>query len=159
MAVEIERKYLVHGKPWEGQDKVKVTVIKQGYISKSPKHTVRIRVTEKKAMITIKGPTKGFSRAEFEYEIPYADGQELIKMCDGGLVDKTRYTFVDDSNQKWEVDEFRGINDGLIVAEIEVPSEDTPIMIPHWIREEVTFDKRYTNVYISNHYISQDVSS
>lgn len=151
MGVEIERKYLVEGKPWELYSKVKKTAIKQGYISKSIKHTVRIRMTDKKAFITIKGPPHGFSRAEFEYEVPYDDGVELIKMCDGGLVDKTRYVFTDKNKQMWEVDEFNGINAGLIVAELEVPSEDTKIILPPWIKKDVTFDKRYTNVYISSH--------
>lgn len=151
MPVEIERKYLVTGRPWEQYTKVKKTVIKQGYISKSPKHTVRIRVTDKKALITIKGPTKGFTRAEYEYEIPYDDGQELLKMCDGHIIDKIRYTFNDSHKQTWEVDVFHGINEGLVVAEIELVSEDTTVKLPDWVLREVTFDKRYTNAYISNH--------
>lgn len=128
----------------------------QGYISKSIRHTVRIRLTDKKAYITIKGPPHGFSRAEFEYEIPYDNGVELLKLCDGGIVDKTRYVFDDYDGQTWEVDEFNGINRGLIVAEIEVPSEDTKITLPDWIKKDVTFDKRYTNAYISNHPITQE---
>jgi adenylate cyclase len=156
MSYEIERKYLVTGEPWKEYKKVKKILIKQGYISKSPKHTVRIRITDKKAYITIKGPTKGFTRAEFEYSIPYEDGQELIKMCDGGIVDKVRYVFTDNHNQVWEVDVFGGINEGLVVAEIEVPSEDTPVKVPAWVTKEVTFDKRYTNAYISNHLIPRD---
>ena len=152
--IEIERKYLVEGKPWEQYEKVKSTDIKQGYISKSKKHTVRIRLTNKKAMITIKGPTKGFSRSEFEYEIPYDDGLELIKMCDGDLIDKTRYVVTDEHGQVWDIDEFHGINEGLVVAEIEIPSEDTPIVIPNWVTKEVTFGKRYMNVYLSSHLVS-----
>lgn len=154
--IEIERKYLVAGKPWELGLKTKQVEIKQGYISKSKKHTVRIRLTNKKAMITIKGPTKGFSRSEFEYEIPFADGLELIKMCDGDLIDKTRYVVTDEHGQVWDIDEFHGINEGLVVAEIEIPSEDTPIVIPTWVKKEVTFDKRYTNVYISSHSVPRD---
>ena len=154
MGVEIERKYLVSGTPWSLYDKVKTTTIKQGYISKFKKHTVRIRLTNKKAMVTIKGPTKGFSRSEFEYEIPYDDGLELIKMCDGDLIDKTRYVVTDEHGQVWDIDEFHGINEGLVVAEIEIPSEDTPIAIPNWVTKEVTFDKRYTNVYLSSHLVS-----
>lgn len=153
MGVEIERKYLVTGKPWANYDNVKVNAIQQGYISKSKKHTVRIRLNNKKAMITIKGPTKGFTRSEYEYEIPYDDGLSLIMMCDGPLIDKTRYVFTDEFGQVWDVDEFRGINHGLVVAEIEVPSEDTDIHLPDWISTEVTFDKRYTNVYLSNHLV------
>ena len=151
MGVEIERKFLVHNKPWELYQSVKTTTIKQGYISKSRKHTVRIRVTDKKAMITIKGPTKGMSRAEYEYEIPYQDGLDLIKMCDGEIIDKTRYVVTDEYNQVWDIDQFNGINSGLVVAEIEIPSEDTPIVLPSWVKTEVTYDKRYTNVYLSTH--------
>lgn len=150
MGVEIERKFLVHNKPWELYQAVKTT-IKQGYISRSRKHTVRIRVTDKKAMITIKGPTKGMSRAEYEYEIPYQDGLDLIKMCDGEIIDKTRYVVTDEYNQVWDIDQFNGINSGLVVAEIEIPSEDTPIVLPSWVKTEVTYDKRYTNVYLSSH--------
>ena len=157
--IEIERKYLVTGKPWELYPKTRKTTIRQGYISKSIKHTVRIRMTDKKSFITIKGPPHGFSRAEFEYEIPYDDGAELMKLCDGGFVDKVRYTFKDKHGQMWEVDEFKGINDGLIVAEIEVESEDTQIILPTWIKKDVTFDKRYTNAYISNHQIKDDEST
>lgn len=149
--IEIERKFLVHNKPWELYQSVKTTTIKQGYISKSRKHTVRIRVTDKKAMITIKGPTKGMSRAEYEYEIPYQDGLDLIKMCDGEIIDKTRYVVTDEYNQVWDIDQFNGINSGLVVAEIEIPSEDTPIVLPSWVKTEVTYDKRYTNVYLSSH--------
>lgn len=156
MGVEIERKYLVDGKPWELGLKTKQVEIKQGYISKSKKHTVRIRIQNKKAMITIKGPTKGMSRSEYEYEIPYTDGLELIKMCDGDIIDKTRYIVTDLNGQIWDIDEFHGVNEGLVVAEIEIPSEDTPIVLPTWVRKEVTFDKRYTNVYISSHSVPRD---
>ena len=114
---------------------------------------MRVRVTDKKALITIKGPTKGFTRDEYEYEIPYDDGQDLLKLCDGHIIDKVRYTFTDSYDQTWEVDVFRGINDGLVVAEIELTSEDINVNLPDWVTREVTFDKRYTNAYISNHKI------
>ena len=152
--IEIERKYLVVGDPWKQYTKVTQTTMSQGYISKSPKHTVRVRVTDKKAVITIKGPTKGFSRAEYEYDIPMSDGKELLNMCDGGIIIKTRYTFTDDDGQVWEIDEFGpGVNEGLIMAELELEAEDTPVIQLPWIRREVTFDKRYTNAYISNHLV------
>lgn len=156
MPIEIERKYLVSGQPWINYKKVKQTPIQQGYISKSPKHTVRVRVTDKKALITIKGPSKGFTRAEYEYEIPFSDGQELLKMCDGHIIDKVRYTFADSHKQVWEVDVFSGVNEGLIVAELELSSEDTAVVLPDWVIREVTFDKRYTNAYISNHKIPRE---
>ena len=151
MGVEIERKFLVEGKPWDMGYKTKVNKIQQGYISKSKKHTVRVRLQNDKAMITIKGPTKGMTRSEFEYAVPYEDGLELIKMCDGNIIDKTRYVITDNHGQVWDVDVFHGINEGLVVAEIELLSEDADIVLPDWVRAEVTYDKRYTNVYLSNH--------
>ena len=152
MAKEIERKFLVDGKPWELYAHVKGRRISQGYISKSKQHTVRIRlVAPNEAYITIKGPKHGFSCDEFEYVIPYDDGVQLMTLCDTGLIEKTRYVFKDDNNQLWEVDAFAGNNAGLIVAEIELASEDTPVILPVWITSEVTFDKRYTNSYLSTH--------
>jgi adenylate cyclase len=153
MGTEIERKFLVIGEPWTLlHKKVKIVPIKQGYISKSKKHTVRVRLTDKKAYITIKGPNKGLTRFEFEYEVPYEDGVELIKMCDGDIIDKTRYVITDEFDQVWDVDAFS--RDGkvvIVVAEIELKHEDESIVKPLWVGDEVTFDMRYTNSYISTH--------
>lgn len=151
MGVEIERKYLVRDNTWKAMKCVKRVPIKQGYLSKSAKHTVRIRVTDSKAMITIKGPTKGMTRSEYEYEIPYKDGQELILMCDEPIIDKVRYVMKDNVGQLWEIDEFSGINNGLLVAELELPSEETPVTTHDWTGKEVTHDKRYTNAYLCSH--------
>jgi CYTH domain-containing protein len=152
MGVEIERKFLVTGNVWEQYTNVKIQHIQQGYISKSKKHTVRIRiVADTEAYITIKGPRIGCTGSEFEYQIPYDDGIQMLKMCDAGLIEKTRYVFKDAYNQLWEVDKFAGNNDGLIVAEIELPSEDTLVILPDWITLECTFDKRYTNSRLSSH--------
>lgn len=156
MGTEIERKFLVKGSGWKALKCVKRVVIKQGYLSKAAKHTVRIRVTDTKAMITIKGPTKGITRSEYEYEIPLEDGLELIEMCDAPIINKTRYVMKDQHDQIWEVDEFRGINEGLLVAEIEIPTEDTHIVIPEWIGREVSHDRRYTNAYLTAHHVPQE---
>lgn len=151
--IEIERKFLVDGKPWRQYDAIP-TAITQGFLSKSPRHSMRVRVTDNKAVITIKGPTMGFSRAEYEYEIPVADGKELLDLCDGGIIIKTRHTFTDGDDQVWEIDEFGpGVNEGLIMAEIELASEDTEVLLPPWVKREVTFDKRYTNAYLSNNLV------
>jgi CYTH domain-containing protein len=155
MPVEIERKFLVEHQDWTKQPGVKIRQITQGYISKSKKHTVRIRLSSsdsvKEAFLTIKGPQHGITRAEYEYPIPYEHGVELLRMCDGNLIEKTRYTFLYKKNQRWEVDVFRGAHDGLAVAEIELDSEDTPVKYPWWVLAEVTFDKRYTNSFLSAH--------
>jgi CYTH domain-containing protein len=166
MPQEIERKFLVKGKPWEQQSNVNSRQIQQGYISKSKKHTVRIRIVSSKtspaektstvntlAFITIKGPKCGFTCDEFEYRIPIEEAFQLINLCDGDLIEKTRHTFRDENDQRWEVDVFKGINDGLVVAEIELVSEATPVVLPSWISMEVTFDKRYSNSYLSAHKI------
>jgi adenylate cyclase len=155
MPVEIERKFLVQNNSWKKMTPVKKVKIQQGYLSKSKKHTVRIRVTSDTAMVTIKGPTHGMSRAEYEYEIPLSDGKDLLTMCDGPIIDKVRHVMKDDHGQVWEVDEFNGINAGLLVAEIELPSEDTKVALPGWVGQEVTFDKRYTNAYLSAHPMQQ----
>jgi adenylate cyclase len=159
MPQEIERKFLVTPQDWANMPHVQIRDITQGYISKSKKHTVRVRLsiddfaltTFQEAFITIKGPKRGMSCAEFEYEIPYTDGIELIKMCEGNLIEKTRYKFRHTKQQWWEVDVFHGQNEGLCVAEIELASEDTEVVLPDWIVQEVTYDKRYTNSYLSTH--------
>jgi adenylate cyclase len=162
MAKEIERKFLVTPQDWSKQPDVQVRHITQGYISKSVKHTVRIRVlvdatsptTCYEAYVTIKGPKHGITRAEYEYEVPYEDGVELLQMCDGNLIEKTRYTFLHKKKQCWEVDVFHGTHEGLTVAEIELDSELTEVIYPHWVLlPEVTHDRRFTNSYLSAHVI------
>ena len=156
MPIEIEKKFLVKDDGWKMLKCLKRVPIKQGYLSKASKHTVRIRVTDSKAQITIKGPTKGITRSEYEYEIPLADGLELIEMCDAPIINKTRYVMQDHLGQVWEVDEFRGINEGLLVAEIEIPTEGTAVTLPDWIGKEVSHDRRYTNAYLTAHHVPQE---
>lgn len=155
MPQEIERKFLVEHQDWKKKSGAQVRDITQGYISKSKKHTVRVRLsvddTTQEAFLTIKGPQHGITRAEYEYAIPYEDGVELLQMCDGNLIQKTRYTFLYKKKQRWEVDVFHGKHEGLAIGEIELESEDTPVTLPWWILLEVTNDKRYTNSYLSAH--------
>ena len=144
MAQEIERKFLVKG---DFKSKVfKSTRITQGYLSSVPERTVRVRVKGDKGFITIKGigNETGASRYEWEKEIPVEDVQELLKICEPGVIDKTRY-LVKNGEYTFEVDEFYGDNDGLTVAEIELPSEDAAFNKPAWLGEEVTGDVRYYN--------------
>ncbi len=144
MAQEIERKFLVKGD--FKKNAVKQTRITQGYLSSVPERTVRVRVKGDKGFITIKGigSESGASRYEWEKEIPVAEVNELLKICEPGVIDKTRYE-VPLGNFVFEVDEFYGENQGLIVAEIELKSESDKFEKPQWLGEEVTGDVKYYN--------------
>ncbi len=145
MAQEIERKFLVKGdfKPFV----TKQTRITQGYLSSVPERTVRVRIKGDKGFITIKGigNESGASRYEWEKEIPVEEVKELLKLCEPGIIDKTRYIVPANDGLKFEVDEFYGDNEGLTVAEIELPSEDFKFEKPGWLGEEVTGDVKYFN--------------
>ncbi len=147
MAQEIERKFLVKGdfKPFA----YKQTRITQGYISSVPERTVRVRLKGEKGFITIKGigNASGATRYEWEKEIPVAEVQELLQICEPGVIDKTRYQ-VKAGPHTYEVDEFYGENEGLVVAEIELASEDETFEKPSWLGEEVTGDVRYFNAML-----------
>lgn len=147
MAIEIERKFLVQGDAWR---KGAATLFRQGYLNRDKERTVRVRVAGDKAYLTIKGISTGAVRAEFEYEIPVADAEQLLLLCDGPLIEKTRFLFPW-AGMMWEVDEFHGANDGLVVAEIELQSADQPFDKPSWVRNEVTDDKRYYNSSLAVH--------
>jgi adenylate cyclase len=147
MATEIERKFLVQGTQWRNEAG---TRIKQGYLNRDKARTVRVRVRGDQAFLTVKGLTQGASRAEFEYEIPLADAEELLKLSDGPLIEKTRYVVIHDGS-KWEVDEFHGDNSDLVVAEIELQSKDEQFSRPPWLGREVTDDDRYYNSSLASH--------
>ena len=143
MAKEIERKFLIANNDWkkycdEG------TSIKQGYLSSQPERTVRIRLVNEKGILTIKSKNIGITRNEFEYQIPYKDGLELLTMCEKPLIEKTRYRLTE-NNKEWEIDIFEGENEGLEIAEIELSHENEELVIPKWLRAEVSHDKRYYN--------------
>lgn len=144
MAQEIERKFLVDGdfKPYS----FKTIRIVQGYLSSVPERTVRIRVKETKAFLTVKGKTdnSGVSRYEWEKEIPVDEAKELLKLCEPGVIDKSRY-LVKVGAHVFEVDEFYGENEGLVIAEIELKSGDEPFEKPEWLGKEVTGDACYYN--------------
>ena len=144
MAQEIERKFLVKGA--FKSEAFKSTRITQGYLSSVPERTVRVRVKGDKGLITIKGigNESGASRFEWEKEIPVDEVRDLLKICEPGVIDKTRY-LVKNGDLTFEVDEFYGDNDGLTVAEIELPDEDTQFNRPAWLGEEVTGDVRFYN--------------
>lgn len=144
MALEIEKKFLVCG-DFKSFAK-KATRITQGYLSSVPERTVRVRIKGDKGFLTIKGISSksGASRFEWEKEIPVEEAAELLKLCEPGVIDKTRY-LVDAGRHCFEVDEFAGDNEGLTVAEIELGSENETFDKPSWLGEEVTSDPRYYN--------------
>jgi adenylate cyclase len=146
---EIERKFLVKGSFKEHA--ISSMVIKQGFLSTVPERTVRVRTKGDKAFITIKGigNTSGISRFEWEKEIPMNEAIELLKICEPGAIDKIRFIVPIKDGLCFEVDEFLGQNKGLIIAEIELPSEDTPFDIPDWLGVEVTGVVKYYNSYLA----------
>lgn len=141
VALEIERKFLVTGTAWRRPDAQRLS---QGYLSRDKQRTVRVRIAGTQALLTIKGETRGATRVEFEYEIPLADAEQLLAMCEGPLVEKLRHRVVH-AGHTWEVDEFLGDNGGLVVAEIELASERASFDKPDWVGREVTDDPRYYN--------------
>jgi len=150
MPIEIERKFLLASENWR-DEVVRSSRIRQGYLGKIDKASVRIRVQGEKANINVKSATLGMSRAEYEYEIPLNEAQEMLdQLCARPQVDKTRY-IVEKGNHIWEIDEFYGENEGLIVAEVELGSEDEVYEKPEWLGAEVTEDPRYYNVNLRAH--------
>ena len=145
MAQEIERKYLVLDDSFK-REAFSKSHIQQGYICSERGRTVRIRIRASRAYITIKGPStdNGLTRYEFEQEIPLVDAEQLMQLCEPGIIDKTRW-LVKSGDHTFEVDEFHGENDGLIVAEVELRDATDVVEIPHFIGKEVTGDRRYYN--------------
>ena len=147
MALEIERKFLVVG---EFRDQAySHSRIRQGYISSGNGKTVRVRIRDDHGYLTIKGPSDqaGLARYEFETEIPLTDAMDLMKLCEPGIIDKTRY-LVRSGSHVFEVDEFYGDNEGLVMAEVELHSEDETFQKPAFIGPEVTGDRRYYNAHL-----------
>ena len=147
MHYEIERKFIVSG---EYKSKAySHSHIQQGYFETAPGKTVRIRIRDDKAYLTIKGPSNkdGLARYEFETEVSPEDGRQLMNLCGPGRIDKTRW-LVKSGNHTFEVDEFHGDNDGLVMAEVELQSEDEPFEKPDFIGKEVTGDRRFYNSHL-----------
>ncbi len=147
MGIEIERKFLVQGASWRQGAGLRIT---QGYLNRDPQRTVRLRIAGDKGFLTIKGPTTGVSRVEFEYPIDLLQVQQMLSLCDGPVLDKTRYA-VTHLGDLWEVDEFHGANQGLVVAEIELTSPQQPFSRPDWLGAEVSDDPRYFNSSLISH--------
>jgi|LauGreDrversion4_2_1035121.scaffolds.fasta_scaffold58154_3 CYTH domain-containing protein len=147
--MEIERKFLVKEQLWQGIEKPSPSRIVQAYLVNSAEKTVRIRIKGTQGFITIKGPTQGISRAEFEYEIPLKDADELISTFAEKVIEKFRYE-ISFKNHLWEVDVFTGKLEGLYLAEIELNSEDEHFELPDWVGEEVSTDPNYYNSNLIN---------
>jgi CYTH domain-containing protein len=141
MPLEIERKFLVQGNDWKTNQGERY---RQGYLNLDKERTVRVRLAGQQAFLAVKGIARGASRREFEYEIPANDAEQLLKLCEGAIIEKIRYTVIHEGT-KWEIDEFLGGNKGLIIAEVELSSEDQIFEKPEWLGQEVTDDPRYFN--------------
>jgi CYTH domain-containing protein len=149
MAIEIERKFLVQGDAW--RQLATGVAYRQGYVASTASCTVRIRVAGDQGYITLKGGTEGISRAEYEYAIPLQDATEMLDtLCQRPLIEKMRYR-VPWQNVVWEIDEFWGENQGLIMAEVELTDPQQQLTLPDWIGEEVSGDPRYFNSNLAKH--------
>lgn len=143
MATEIEHKYLVINDSYKAEE-CAVSEITQGFLSRNPERTVRVRIRDNKAFITIKGKGNGMAHPEYEYSIPLEDAKEMLSLCEPPVIIKTRYIVMHEGN-RWEVDEFHGDLQGLVIAELEVPSEGYRFPLPPFVGTEVTGDSRYYN--------------
>jgi adenylate cyclase len=149
MSLEIERKFLVLGDEWKKLGSPQA--IRQGYLSSQRDRVVRVRIENQTATLTIKGRVTGITRGEWEYEIPLAEADELLSgLCERPLIEKNR-TRILHEGMVWEVDEFFGDNQGLVVAEIELESENQVFAKPDWVSVEVTEDARYFNANLLRH--------
>lgn len=149
--IEIERKFLVTSNAFVSQS-ITAHRIVQGYLNSNPDRTVRIRIKGTKGFVTIKGigNESGVSRFEWEQEIPLNEAEQLLLLCEKGIIDKVRYDVLI-GNHKFEVDVFSGENEGLIIAEIELSSENESFELPTWLGAEVTGDEKYYNSYLSRY--------
>lgn len=155
MGIEIERKFLVANDGWRAQAEKSVRMA-QGYLNDmqalragTQKASVRVRVAGEQAFLNMKSRELGHTRQEFDYPIPVADAEDLLKLCVGGLIDKTRHYLPDKAGLVWEIDVFEGDNTGLVVAEIELPSADAAFARPEWLGREVTDQLRYYNLALA----------
>jgi len=152
MATEIERKFLVVGDGWRAQA-VRSETFRQGYITtgEHSRGSVRVRVSGQRAWLNLKSATRGISRLEFEYPIPLEDADQILdSLCESPIIDKTRH-YVPFAGRTWEVDVFEGENAGLVIAEVELETENASLSLPEWVGNEVTDDLRYYNACLVKH--------
>lgn len=153
MAIETERKFLLNNSEWRDKAFTRKEIA-QGYLTTNPDRTVRVRISNQEAFITIKDKTHGNTRPEFEYTIPVADAQQLIRLCEEPVIKKTRH-LVRYRGQVWEIDEFYGENEGLIVAEVELATPNECVDLPTWVGQEVSHLRRYFNASLTAYPYSQ----
>ena len=154
MATEIERKFLLVSDEWRALDRHSES-FRQGYLNSSKRASVRVRIADGQATLNIKGMTIGVQRPEYEYDLPLQDASELLEqLCERPLIEKTRH-FVEFGGKTWEIDEFHGDNQGLIVAEVELDAADETIIMPTWAGKDVSHLPRYYNVSLTQHPFSQ----
>ncbi|MEX1045390.1 MAG: CYTH domain-containing protein [Chthoniobacterales bacterium] len=147
MGTEIERKFLVKDDSWR-RDAGPGILLRQGYLAAGEGLSVRVRTDGQRAWLTVKGPSEGLSRAEFEYAVPTEDAAALLGLCGARLVEKRRHR-LEHSGHLWEIDEFLGANAGLIMAEVELRQADQAVAQPDWVGPEVSGDKRFENASLS----------
>ena len=149
MAIEIERKFLVRGNAWKWEADTG-RFMTQAYVFSNGDRSARVRITDKSAKLTIKFGSGSMSRTEFEYQIPYDDAVEMTEKAQGPIIEKTRYEVVHE-DFVWEVDVFHGPLEGLVLAEVELRSEDDKPSLPSWVGREVTGDAHYYNTSLARH--------
>ncbi len=153
MGTEIERKFLLRDSSWRGL--APGVAYCQGYIPTQDRRTVRVRLAGETGYLTLKGPVQSLTRSEFEYEIPAAEARQILQtLCDRPLIEKIRYK-IPHAGHLWELDEFLGENQGLVLAEVELSSEAETVVLPDWVGMEVTGDRRYYNSALVTHPFSQ----
>ena len=156
--VEIERKFLVRNEDWRGQITGRVA-LRDGLLASASGRKVRVRASGDTATLTVKGGRRGIARDEFEYAIPIADANELLlRHCDGNIFEKTRF-YVPFAGYTWEVDVYRGLLDGVVIAELELPHAEAAFVRPHWVGDEVTFDQRYRKLTMFKRRLAEQKSA
>jgi adenylate cyclase len=153
MPLEIEHKYLIRKDLWYAIHKPEGTMIRQGYLISGQGKTVRVRTDGTRAFLTIKGPSVNATRQEYEYSIPVGEANEILDLFTTKAIEKIRYK-IGFAGKTWEVDEFFGANEGLIIAEIELNSPDETYERPSWLGDDITHDPRYYNSYLTEHPVS-----
>jgi len=143
MAVEIERKFKVVSDGWRAGVRAS-TLLRQGYLANTSRASIRVRIAGEQAWISVKAMTPGRARAEYEFGVPPADASEMLSLCEGPLIEKWRHVVMH-AGDFWEIDEFLGENAGLVIAELELDSEQQPFEHPAWLGAEITDDERYYN--------------
>lgn len=149
MALEIERKFLVKNQRWKRQSQA--LRCRQGYLYTGPPTAVRVRIINGVASLTLKSSVSSTERAEYEYNIPLSDAEEILAtLCDGTIVEKTRHIVIH-QGLRWEIDVFEGLNKGLVIAELELEDVHQKFQRPDWLGEEVSDDPRYLNACLARH--------